>query len=1030
LPIKMLAAIAALKQLILQLTRIRKIADDQESQRKGLIALELFCGSCNRRYEYDSTPPKFCSECGAAISGSIAQIQAAALREANTLPLREANTVPPKPQLTTSSLATLTHEASEVIGPYRLSRLLGRGGMGVVWEAEELANGRRVALKLLARGLMSDSKTVERFVREGRLAAQLSHHRTTFVYGAGAIQGQPYIAMELMPGDTLQDLLDQQQKLPVNKAVDYVLDVIEGLLAAHELGIVHRDVKPSNCFLTDDGRVKVGDFGLSKSLVTEVSLTQTGTFMGTPLFAAPEQIRGGDVDQRTDIYSVGATLFTLIAGKAPFSGDALSVTAQIVSDRAPPISKYVKGVPKSLERIIQKTLEKDPANRFQTLSALREAMAPFASGGTSIADVGRRTSAYMIDVALLGIMIQLLTQCAGGVAGARIQNDIGNADFDGEAISQIGVLSSAISWIVTVGYFASCESAWGKTLGKRLLKMQVVDMKGERPSVLAALCRSLFIPGVLGFSLLIPIWNYCFAEPETFADFQFDEQLFSQIGESIFGYIPLVISLLFMTRKNGFRGLHELASGTRVVRIVESGLTEKWDQHPIIAPKWTESTQTYGPYRVIGILAQKGDWRLLSARDDVLNRSIWLEVRPAERASEKLQPVVNRSGRIRWLQDGVDGGLAWTAYESIAGVPFGLLTNSGAGLSWKSTHQILQNLVQELLVSIADGSIPSDLSIDHVWVDRVGSAKLLNQVLIPTHGNSPGRIHRHESAEKRAVELLVEIAKQCVKEQHIPVSASRFVQDLARRDESVLTLEWAKQELQVLSEKPKELTRDVRLGILCIAMGIETPLVSLTYSGLTLGMRNTALNPAIGSYVAGLITLFCAAAVAYAIQGAPVFNATKLRIMRSNGTPAGRTRCAIRQFLTWLPFITILSISTPFVNWSVEFTQAQNQLKAERLKQQGAEASASKAENQSLPPVTKEGNSQSEQTASPNVTSNKSGEKEKVPLMSDDEIFWILGSLCILCVMYILYLFGPLFSVLRPEGGLQDFLARTRLTPD
>jgi len=152
--------------------------------------------------------------------------------------------------------------------------------------------------------------------------------------------------MELMPGRTLSDIIDEEGALPVPRAVDLILDVIDGLDAAHAAGVIHRDVKPSNCFLDRDGRVKVGDFGLSKSLVSDAHLTRTGAFMGTPLFAAPEQVRSGTVDERTDIYSVGATLFYLIAHRGPFTGDATAVIAQIASDPAPSIRSLCPAVPK------------------------------------------------------------------------------------------------------------------------------------------------------------------------------------------------------------------------------------------------------------------------------------------------------------------------------------------------------------------------------------------------------------------------------------------------------------------------------------------------------------------------------------------------------------------------------------------------------------------------------------------------------------------------------------------------------------
>ncbi|MGH7137886.1 MAG: protein kinase domain-containing protein, partial [Pirellulales bacterium] len=294
------------------------------------------------------------------------------------------------------------------VGNYRLLKSLGQGGMGVVWEAEQTGTGRRVALKLLSPRLRPTAENVERFLREGKSAASISHPRSTFVFDAGQQDGQPYIAMELMPGRTLKDELDESGPLGAERAVDCILDVIDGLEAAHALGVIHRDVKPSNCFIDSDGRIKIGDFGLSKSLVSDAELTKTGSFLGTPQFAAPEQVRGGAVDQRTDVYSVGATLFCLLTGRGPFVGDAAAVIAQIVSDSAPPLSSLRPEVRLSLSRIVARALEKDPNRRYQDLAGLRRALLPFATGGVSIADIGRRLAAYMLDSLLIGAVTSLV----------------------------------------------------------------------------------------------------------------------------------------------------------------------------------------------------------------------------------------------------------------------------------------------------------------------------------------------------------------------------------------------------------------------------------------------------------------------------------------------------------------------------------------------------------------------------------------------------------------------------------------------
>jgi hypothetical protein len=187
--------------------------------------------------------------------------------------------------------------------------------------------------------------------------------------------------MELMTGSTLKDLVDRHGPLPTEAAIAKVLDVIEGLQAAHRLDVIHRDVKPSNCFLEADGRVKVGDFGLAKSGSRGAHLTKSGTFLGTPHFASPEQVRGDPIDARTDVYSTAATLYYLLTGQPPFPGnDAAATLARIVSDPAPSVLPLRPEVPAALDRVILRGLERDREHRWQDLEELRQALLPFLRG--------------------------------------------------------------------------------------------------------------------------------------------------------------------------------------------------------------------------------------------------------------------------------------------------------------------------------------------------------------------------------------------------------------------------------------------------------------------------------------------------------------------------------------------------------------------------------------------------------------------------------------------------------------------------
>src|SRR4051812_20171931 len=222
------------------------------------------------------------------------------------------------------------------LGPYLVVRPIGKGGMGQVYEAEETDSGRRVALKLLSRGLGDDEER-ERFLREGQLAASLSHPNCVYVFGTSEIQGFPVIAMELVPDGTLKDLVVPDKPLSAAAAVDAILQVIVGLEAAAAIGILHRDIKPSNCFVHRDGRVLIGDFGLSVASTREGHGGARGAILGTPGFASPEQLRGEPLDVRSDIYSVGATLFYLLAGRAPFDDRSTTSLIEKVATEPPPL---------------------------------------------------------------------------------------------------------------------------------------------------------------------------------------------------------------------------------------------------------------------------------------------------------------------------------------------------------------------------------------------------------------------------------------------------------------------------------------------------------------------------------------------------------------------------------------------------------------------------------------------------------------------------------------------------------------------
>ena len=344
------------------------------------------CSHCGKTLPDLEFAPAFCPYCGGRLGS------------ASPAPPLHLHTTVDAPLPSSGVTASGTDTVPESIGGYRLGALLGSGGMGHVYEGISETTGRPVAVKLLSSRLSANPASVDRFRQEGRLAGQISHPLCVFVYAADTEAGRPYIVMERMPGRTLADAVAEKGPLGYREAIQLVLDVIDGLREAHRLGFIHRDVKPSNCFLTADGRVKIGDFGLCRSLERDNALTQTGTFLGTVLYASPEQIRGEAVAATADVYSVCATLFYLLTGRAPFQRDSMTAAlAQIVSEPAPPLRKFRPDAPKMLERVVGRGLERDADRRWASLDELRAALVELLPETVRYAGPAIRCAAYLFD---------------------------------------------------------------------------------------------------------------------------------------------------------------------------------------------------------------------------------------------------------------------------------------------------------------------------------------------------------------------------------------------------------------------------------------------------------------------------------------------------------------------------------------------------------------------------------------------------------------------------------------------------------
>jgi len=367
-----------------------------------------------------------------------------------------------------------------LIGPYEIVGWLGAGGMGEVYRARDSRLGRDVAIKLLPEAFATDSNRLNRFEQEARAAGQLNHPNILAVYDIGTHAGAPYIVSELLEGESLRSRL-QGGALPPRKAIDYARQMAEGLAAAHDKSIVHRDVKPENLFITNDGRIKILDFGIAKlrrpsddaaahiGLSTE---TAEGMVVGTAAYMSPEQVRGEPVDARSDIFSAGAVLSEMLTGRPAFArGTSAETTAAILKEEPP--APLPTNVPLALERIVVRCLEKAREARFQSARDLAFGLEVLSGTNATVLAAGvawrRWRTPLGIAVVMLSLFIALVSWLTWGASPRPVDNPLPNAQFsmftnwegaeEGAEISPDGKLVAFLSdrdgefdlWVSQVG---------------------------------------------------------------------------------------------------------------------------------------------------------------------------------------------------------------------------------------------------------------------------------------------------------------------------------------------------------------------------------------------------------------------------------------------------------------------------------------------------------------------------------------------------------------------------------------------------
>ena len=253
---------------------------------------------------------------------------------------------------------------------YRINARIGHGGMAEVYEGTDIITKRVVAIKLIREDVMKDPVNLRRFQNEASIAASLNHSNIVKVYNHGTIDGVPYIANEYIKGQNLKEVLDFRSALPLEEAIDYMIQLAAALSYAHAHGIVHRDVKPDNLYVMGDGTIKLGDFGIAQNEINEINSINSEIVVSVH-YLAPEITLGKPATGRSDIYSAGVTFFELITGRVPFNKQkAIDIAVAHVKEKFPSVKKYLPNCPKEVERIISKCTMKNPKDRYETADEL------------------------------------------------------------------------------------------------------------------------------------------------------------------------------------------------------------------------------------------------------------------------------------------------------------------------------------------------------------------------------------------------------------------------------------------------------------------------------------------------------------------------------------------------------------------------------------------------------------------------------------------------------------------------------------
>jgi uncharacterized RDD family membrane protein YckC len=695
--------------------------------------------------------------------------------------------------------------------------------------------------------------------------------------------------MEIAGAGTLKDRLKERGPLPVAEAVDAILDVISGLESAFAGGVLHRDIKPSNCFVSPDGSVKVGDFGLSVSTLarTDTFVTAHGKIMGTPAYSSPEQLRGDALDVRADIYSVGATLFTLLTNRAPFEGDnAVQVVANAVNQKPKPLSEFREDVPPGLDRVVARCLAKEPDGRYADYTALRNALLPFSSKEPEPASINVRSSAGWVDY-LIAFLIPYTT----------LMLSVGPEKLIVWPIYERTLYSARYYialWSFGFLYFSIVEGLWGAGLGKYLKGLRVVRANGRPPGFGRALFRIVICIGCIEV-VRNPLNMALISD----AEWTWVQSVIYAATANICAWIPVLLTWR-VRRESGFATIWDFASGTRVV--IKPKGTVRPSMEPVAEPQpSTEGPDYLGPYRIIEEIVP-GRW--IAATDSVLRREVWL-LRRSSLEPSLVRRNLARPGRLRWLQKVEAGEAVWDAFEATEGLPFRTLIEGGKRLPWSSLRHWLHDLASELWDATGDQTLPAELSLDHVWVTTQGRAVLLDK---PWPGVHTGA-ELIEVGDVAGQQHFLNAVASCAESTSVPLHARGVLQNLA--DGKFEKLSFLTGILRGLLDKPTEVGKGIRAGSIFM---LPLYLWILAFVGHFQGELIPQWKDSPGSLimfssmlVSGVIALMQLVGLVFrSTAGQSIF---RLAVVDAKGGPANRVALLRRWAIVWFPLFVPISFA-------------------------------------------------------------------------------------------------------------------------